>query len=198
MIFERGVAVGVCVGIVLYLCGRRSCGVTEEATGGRNSTVCNDVGGGARGQIVQERGVGITGGSGRSVWLDIRIVCGCSGGGLLTIVGTVVGGWLFGWIICGRCVGCGICGLQLLATTVSVSSLSSSSARIWKGLLSHVRRWCTMGNCQMVFGAMMVLDVMAILGGASTATLGGVAGTTLGDVGSVGGALGRSDMMVVS
>ncbi len=47
-----------------------------------------------------------------------------------------------------------------------------------------------MGNCRMVFGAVMVLDVVA--------TLGGVAGTTLGDVGSMGGALGCPDMMVVS
>jgi hypothetical protein len=50
----------------------------------------------------------------------------------------------------------------------------------------------------MVFGAMMVLDVMTTLRGAATATLEGVAGTTLGDVGSMGGALGWPDMMVVS
>ena len=55
-----------------------------------------------------------------------------------------------------------------------------------------------MGNCRMVFGAIMMLDVVATLGGAATATLGGVAGTTLGDVGSVGGALGWPDMMLVS
>jgi hypothetical protein len=55
-----------------------------------------------------------------------------------------------------------------------------------------------MGKCQVVFGAVMVLDIMATLGGAATATLGGVAGITLGDVGSVGGALGWPDMMVVS
>jgi hypothetical protein len=55
-----------------------------------------------------------------------------------------------------------------------------------------------MGNCWMVFGAVMVLEVVATLGGAAIATLGGVAGTTLGDVGSGGGALGWPDMMVVS
>jgi hypothetical protein len=55
-----------------------------------------------------------------------------------------------------------------------------------------------MGDCQIVFGAVMVLDVGATLGGAATATLGGVAGTTLGDVGSGGGALGWPDIMVVS
>ncbi len=55
-----------------------------------------------------------------------------------------------------------------------------------------------MGNCRMVFGAVMVLDVVATLGGAATATLGGVAGTTLGDVGSGGGALGWPDIIVVS
>jgi hypothetical protein len=53
-----------------------------------------------------------------------------------------------------------------------------------------------MGDCWMVF--VMVLDVVATLRGAATATLGGVAGTTIGDVGSVGGALGWPDMMVVS
>ena len=51
----------------------------------------------------------------------------------------------------------------------------------------------------MVFGAVMVLDVVATLGGAATGTLGGVAGTTLGDVGSGGGGVsGRPDMIVVS
>jgi hypothetical protein len=50
----------------------------------------------------------------------------------------------------------------------------------------------------MVFGAVMVLDVVATFGGAALATLGGVAGTTLGDVGSGGGALGLPDIMVVS
>jgi hypothetical protein len=55
-----------------------------------------------------------------------------------------------------------------------------------------------MGNCQMVFGAMMVLDVVATLGGAAPATLGGAAGTTLGHIGSGGGALGWPDIMVVS
>jgi hypothetical protein len=55
-----------------------------------------------------------------------------------------------------------------------------------------------MGNCWMVFGAVMVLEIVATLGGAATATLGGVAGTTLRDVGSGGGALGWPEIMVVS
>jgi hypothetical protein len=55
-----------------------------------------------------------------------------------------------------------------------------------------------MGNCWMVFGAVMVLDIVATLGGVAIATLGGVAGTTLGYVGLVGGALGWPDMMGVS
>ncbi len=55
-----------------------------------------------------------------------------------------------------------------------------------------------MGDCQMVFGAVMVLDIVATLGVTATANLGGVAGTTLGDVGSGGGALGWPDIMVVS
>jgi hypothetical protein len=50
----------------------------------------------------------------------------------------------------------------------------------------------------MVFGAVMVLDVVATLGGAAPATLRGVAGTTLGDVGLGGEALGWPDIMVVS
>jgi hypothetical protein len=50
----------------------------------------------------------------------------------------------------------------------------------------------------MVFGAMMVLGIVATLGGAAISTLGGVAGTTLGDVGSGGGTLGWPDIMVVS
>jgi hypothetical protein len=41
----------ICVGTVLYLCGHRSCGVTEGATGGRNSRVWGDVVGGVRGRI---------------------------------------------------------------------------------------------------------------------------------------------------
>jgi hypothetical protein len=47
-----------------------------------------------------------------------------------------------------------------------------------------------MGDCWMVFGAVMVLDAMATLEGAATATLGGVTGTTLRYVGLGGGALG--------
>jgi hypothetical protein len=66
------------------------------------------------------------------------------------------------------------------------------------GLLCRVRHWCKMGNCWMVSSAMMVLDVVATLGGAAMATLRDVAGTTLGDVGSGGGALGWPAMMVVS
>jgi hypothetical protein len=74
----------------------------------------------------------------------------------------------------------GVLGLQFLATTVSSSSPpSSSSERIWKGLLLRVTRWCTMGNQQMVFGAMIVFNVVAPLRGAATTTLGGVAVSTL-------------------
>jgi hypothetical protein len=135
----RGVPVGVCVGTVLYLCGRRSCGVTEGATGGRNSRVCGNGVGGDRGRT-WERGIGTTGGSKRGGWLSSRIVRELSGGGFQTVVGLVVGGWLGGWIVCGRCVGRGARGLQLLATTVSVSSSLSYSTRIRKGLLCRVSR----------------------------------------------------------
>jgi hypothetical protein len=87
----HGVVVGVCVGTVLYLCGRRSCGVTEGATGGRNSRVCGDGIGEDRGRT-RERGVGITGGSRRGGWVGSRIIQEPSGGGLRTMVGSVVGG----------------------------------------------------------------------------------------------------------
>jgi hypothetical protein len=196
MKLERGVAVGLCVETMFSLCGHRSCSGTGGATGGRNSRVCSDVGGGARGRIAREQGIRITGGSGCGGWIGSRIVCGRSGGNLQTVMGTVVGGWLGVWIVCGRCVGCGACGLQLLATTVSVSLLSSSSTRIWKRLLCRVRRWCTMGDCWLVFGAMIVLEIVATF--TATATFGGVAGTALRDVGLGGGALGWPDIMVVS
>ncbi len=55
-----------------------------------------------------------------------------------------------------------------------------------------------MGDCRMVFGAVMVLDAVATLGRAAPATLGGMAGITLGDVRSGGEALGWPDIMVVS
>jgi hypothetical protein len=87
---------------MLYLCGCRPCIVTVEVTDGRSSRVCSDVGGGVHGQIVQELGTRIAGGSGCSGWLGIRLVCGCSGGGLQTVVGTVVSGWLVGGMVCGR------------------------------------------------------------------------------------------------
>ncbi len=113
--------------------------------------------------------------------------------------GIIVGSGIGGRPIRGHCVARGVCGLQLLAMTVSSSLSSSLSKRIWKGLLCRVRRWCIIGSWRMVFGAMMVLNVVATLGGAATGTLGGVAGTTLGDVGpGVGGVLGRPDMIVVS
>jgi hypothetical protein len=41
------------------------------------------------------------------------------------VVGTVVGGWLVGWVACGRCVGCGARELQLLATTHTSPMLAS-------------------------------------------------------------------------
>jgi hypothetical protein len=99
----------------------------------------------------------------------------------------------------GHCVVRGVRGLQLLAMTVSSLSSLSLSARIWKGLLCCVRCWCIIGSWWMVFGAVMVLDVVATLGDAATGTLGGVAGITLRDVGLGGGGVsGRPDMIVVS
>ncbi len=92
--------------------------------------------------------------------------------------GTAIGPWR-------SCsMGNGFLGLQLLATTLSTSFLSSSSERIWKGLLLRVTRWCPMGNRRMVFGAMIVFNVVATLGGVATTTLGGVAFSTHGAVGT--------------
>ncbi len=58
---------------MLYLCSHKSCGVTEVATGGRNSRVCGDVVGGAHGRIVREWGVGITGEAGTVVGLAVAL-----------------------------------------------------------------------------------------------------------------------------
>ncbi len=80
-------------------------------------------------------------------------VGGPVGAGVGVLVGMVNGiaGWRFGWIssrrfggVTGRLIGfklgSGLRGLQLLATTVILSS-SSSSVRIWNGLLLHICHW---------------------------------------------------------
>ncbi len=67
-------------------------------------------------------------------------------------------------------MGSGLCGLQLLATTV-ISLSSSSLARIWNGLLLCVCRWWINGSCRMVVGDMMLFDMVATLGGGFSATL---------------------------
>ena len=77
-------------------------------------------------------------------------------------------GGLAGRTLVGRSGG-GVCGLQLLATTVL--SLSSSLARMWNGLLLRVCRWCISGICLMTFGAVILLDVVATLGGGAFTTL---------------------------
>jgi hypothetical protein len=66
-------------------------------------------------------------------------------------------------------LGSGLRGLQLLATIVS--SLLLSLARRWNGLLLRVWRWWTNGICWMTFGAVVLLDVVATLGGGVAATL---------------------------
>ena len=103
------------------------------------------------------------------------------GGGVLDgVLGWTLVGWLASWIsgwracmTAGRLIGCGLgCGLhglQLLATTVS--TLLSSLVRRWNGLLLRVWRWWTNGICRMTFGAVVLLDVVATLGGGVAATL---------------------------
>ncbi len=110
-------------------------------------------------------------------------VGGLVGAGVGVLVGMVDGiaGWRVGWIaswrfggITGRLIGfrlgSGLRGLQLLATTV-MSSSSSSSARIWNGLLLCICRWWINGSCRMVVGDVMLFDVVATLGGGFSATL---------------------------
>jgi hypothetical protein len=104
------------------------------------------------------------------------------GGGL--VLGLIMGGWFASWFasrrahwlaggFTGRSLGyrlrSGLHGLQLLATTVS--SLLSSSAGRWNGLLLRVwHRWIN-GICRMTLGAVILLDVVATLGGEVVATL---------------------------
>jgi hypothetical protein len=103
------------------------------------------------------------------------------GGGVLNgVLGWTLVGWLAIWIAgrracrtAGRSIGCrlgsGLRGLQILATTVS--SLSLSLVRRWNGLLLRVWRWWTNGICRMTFGAVVLLDIVATLGGGDAATL---------------------------
>ncbi len=89
-------------------------------------------------------------------------------------------------------------GLKLLATTVSSSMSSSLSVKIWKELLYHVRRWCTIGNQWIACGIVMVFDVVATLGGVAITTLRGGSVSTLGDVGRVGEKSSWPDIIVES
>jgi hypothetical protein len=75
-------------------------------------------------------------------------------------------------------MGGGTRGLQLLATTVS--SLSSSSARMLKGLLLQVWYWWTSGMVLMTLSTMILFNVVATLRGGADTTL-TVGATTLGD-----------------
>ena len=121
------------------------------------------------------------------VWTRVGLASTLGGGevgGLLSWQGD---GWLVGWIASQRFgqfvgwrtgrslvgkVGGGLHGLQLLATTVSSSS--SSSVRMLKGLLWQVWRWCTSGLFLMTFSSMILCDVVATLGlGAATLGAGG-------------------------
>jgi hypothetical protein len=91
-------------------------------------------------------------------WFATWRIRGCAGG-------------ILGLLLDGR-LGGGSCGLQLLTTTVSSSSPSSSSvARIWNGLLLRVWRWWTNGICWMTLGVVMLFDVVATLGGLACPTL---------------------------
>ncbi len=144
------------------------------------------------GQVVRGWDKGISFGGGQGCWSGTRIGCGHHVGGLGALVGVAEGTWQSCWE--GRDAG----GLQLLATTMSSSMSSSSSVRIWKGLLCHVRRWCTIGNLYIVHGVVMVFYVVATLGGVAIATLGDGSISTLGDVGMGGGKLIWPDIIAES
>ncbi len=111
-------------------------------------------------------------------------VGGPVGAGVGVLVGMVneIAGRRFGWIasqsfggVTGRLIGfrlrSGLRGLQLLATTV-ISLSSSSSARIWIGLLLSICHWWINCSCRMIVGDVMLFDVVATLSGGLSATLG--------------------------
>jgi hypothetical protein len=137
----------------------------------------------------------VWGAAGVMAWMLVRMAStlggGVVGGRLLLRVGSRLVGWFtnehVGWraggfscrLLGGR-LGGGTRGLQLLATTVS--SLSSSSARMLKGLLLQVWRWWTSGMVLMTLGAVILF---ATLGGGADTTL-AVGATTLRDGSSSG------------
>jgi hypothetical protein len=93
-------------------------------------------------------------------------------------VGGRLVGWFIGWRI-GRLIGGFLCRslvgrlgggirrVQLLATTVSSSS--SSLARMWNGSLLRVWRWWMCGMFLMMLGAVILVDVVATLRGGAVA-----------------------------
>jgi hypothetical protein len=123
------------------------------------------------------------------VWGAVGVMAWTIDGIASTLGGGVMGG-LPAWKVGGRLVGCfvgwrigrriggflcrslvgrlggGICGVQLLATTVS--TLSSLPARMWNGLLLQVWRWWMHGMFLMMLGVVILLDVVAILEVGST------------------------------
>ena len=124
---------------------------------------------------------GVVGWGGRRSWMKVGGPVG-AGVGVLVGMDNGIAGWRFGWIasrifgrVTGRSIGfmlgSGLRGLHLLVTTF-ISSLSSSSARIWNGLLLRVCHWWINGSCRMVVGDVMLFDVAATLGGGLSAMLG--------------------------
>jgi hypothetical protein len=119
------------------------------------------------------------------VWGAVGVMAWTIDGIASTLGGGVMGG-LPAWKVGGRLLGCfvgwcigrhiggfpcrslagrlggGIHGVQLLATTVSM--LSSSLARMWNGLLLQAWCWWMRGMFLMMLGAMILFDVVAILG----------------------------------
>ena len=146
---------------------------------------------------------------GAVAWICVGLASTLGGeevGGLLgkCVVGRLEGwiaSWRIGRFVCGRTgsllvgkKGSGLHGLQLLATTMSLSS--SLSVRMLKGLLLRVWRWCTSGMFLMILGAVILFDVVATLGGDAFATL-GLGATTVG-AGGVSGVSRPAKMTVKS
>ncbi len=176
---EAATVVGVCIHFLLVR-QRRSCGITVGTIGTIIRRVCGKLIGWGCGWVVRGQDKGFIGGDGHGGCFGALNGCGrvCERvGGLRVVVGLAVGMRRLCW------EGRGAGRIQFLATAVPSLLSLSLSARIRKGLLCHVRRWCTIGNQRIVLSVVMVFNVVATLGGVAIATLGGGAFSTLGDVG---------------
>jgi hypothetical protein len=142
---ERAAADDVGVHIQFLLArGRRSCGIIVGMPGRQIRRVCGKLFGWGRSWVVHGWDKGIIDGGGCSGYFGTWISCRHCVGGLGVVVGVTLGTRQLCW------EGRGARELQLLATSVSSSMSSSLSVSIWKGLVCHVRCWCTIGMLRAV------------------------------------------------